>query len=394
MHVLHLTNKPIYPLLDGGCVAMNQLSKLIEQQGFDIKNLTIETNKHRFNLEDFPQSFQTHQNPEAVLLNTDVTIGGAIKNLLTRKSYNLSRFKDEAFDEKLIEILQQSTFDIIICESIYLLPYLEVIRKNSKAKIVVRTHNVEFDIWKRLAKNSSVAKRWYLNNLSKSLKKEEIELLQSADAILAISESDATLFKESGIKTPISVIPVAIEKTEDKVNNPFASFHHIGSMNWAPNVEAVEHLISTLFPAIRKVIPEAELHLAGSFFPSTLKSNPLTGIVVHGFVEDRFEFISNYGIKLVPLKSGSGVRIKLLQSLSNGVPIVTTEIGIEGLSKGIEKALMISDNDANFISNAIELYKNDELRKQLSNNAREYIHEHYSFESVNKQFIEFLKSIS
>lgn len=394
MRVLHLTNKPIYPLLDGGCVAMNQLSKLLIQQGFEVKNLSIETSKHPFNLEDFPEEFKAQFKPEAVLLNTELSFWGALKHLISGKSYNLARFISEDFEKAIISTLLESKVDLVFCESIYLLPYLDSIRKHSKAKIIVRTHNVEFEIWNQLATQSSPIKRWYLNKLSNSLRKEELELLQKADAIVAISESDALAFKQNGIKTPITVIPVAIDQTNEVVSSPKALFHHIGSMNWAPNLEAVNYLISTLFPAIRQQLPEAELHLAGSFFPSTIQSSSKDGIFVHGFVEDRFQFISEHGIKLVPLKSGSGVRIKLLESLSNGVPIVTTKIGAEGLAPGIEKALIITENDANFISNAVELYKNDELRSELGGNAIHYIHEQYSFDSVNKLFIEFLQSIS
>ncbi len=394
MRVLHLTNKPIYPLLDGGCVAMNQLSKLLVHQEFTVKNLTIETEKHPFRLEDFPANYRADLHPEAVFLNTELTIKGALKALLSGESYNLSRFRSEEFEQALIRVLKESQYDLVFCESVYLLPYIEVIREHSKAKVIVRTHNVEFKIWKRLAKQSSFIKRWYLKKLSKALKKEELDLLQKADAIVAISEGDSVLFKESGITVPITVIRVAMEKARETVSNPIAKFHHLGSMNWAPNVEAVNHLIHKLLPAIRKVIPDAELHLAGSFFPTKIHSNPSDGVFVHGFVEDRFQFISNHGIQLVPLKSGSGVRIKLLESLSNGIPIITTPIGAEGLAKGVDAALIIAENDANFVANAIELYKNDELRQELSRNAIEYIDEQYSFDSVNKRFIEFLQSIS
>lgn len=393
MRVLHLTNKPIFPLVDGGCVAMNQIAKLLLRQGFNVKNLSIATSKHPFDYNAFPSEFQDKCRPESVYLDTTVSALGAMKHLISGKSYNLSRFKDVTFEQALVRILSETDFEMVLCESIYLLPYLEVIRKHSNAKIIVRTHNVEHSIWKRLATQANPLKKWYLNQLSASLQKEEVSLLKQVNAIFAISESDAMTFQQLGIDTALSVLPVAIEPSE-VIEQPKACFHHLGSMNWAPNLEAVNHLLSTLFPAIRQQLPEAELHLAGSFFPSSIQSNPQEGIVVHGFADDRIQFISDYGIKLVPLKSGSGVRIKLLESLANGVPIVTTPIGAEGLADGIEKALLIAENDAKFVSNAVELYKNAELRKQIGTNAVTYIHENYSFESVNKLFIEFIQSIS
>jgi len=394
MRVLHLTNKPIYPLLDGGCLAMNQIAKLLEANKFELKNLTFETEKHPFSLDSFPIDFRSDFAPEAVLINAKVSIFGALKSILKNESYNLARFKSHQFASRLKELLLQKEYDFVICESIYMLVYLDVIRKVSKAKIIVRTHNVEYNLWERLASHARFPKSTYLNYLSKKLKSEEIPLLQKCDAIMNISEQDEKIFKSLSVVTKMITIPVFIDEPTQKSDYSSSKFHHIGTMNWQPNIEAVEELLTTIFPKIKSKIPDAELHLAGSFFPQNLISNPEKGIFVHGFVADKFDFISKHGIQLIPLKSGSGVRIKILESMSIGAPIVTTAIGAEGIEITNSKELFIAENNEDFIKKALKLNKNDDLRQEMGRNAQKLIREKYNFEKVNKQFIEFFKTIS
>lgn len=394
MRILQLTNKPIFPLVDGGCVAMNQLAKLLERNEFDVKNLSIETEKHPFHLDAFPADFRLKFNPEALKIDLKVSIFGALKSILKNESYNISRFKNEKFGQRLIEILRTSEVDLVICESIFLLPYLNLIRENSKAKIVVRAHNVEFKIWERLAANATFPKSLYLNYLSKKLKKEEIPLLQKCDAILCISQEDEQQLKALNVNVPMTTIPVFMNESAQHVDFTSSKFHHLGSMNWQPNVEAVNELIDHIFPKIKAEIPDAELHLGGSFFPDTIKSNPAVGIFVHGFVEDKFEFINTNGIQLIPLKSGSGVRVKILESLAIGAPIVTTEIGVEGIDVTNGKELFIAENDSDFVEKAIRLNKNADLRRQIGTNARNLMLKEYGFEKVNTTFIEFIRTIS
>ena len=393
MRILHLTNKPIFPLVDGGCVAMYRFAQLLVNEGHHLKSLSIATSKHPFRSEAYPAEMHVFQ-PEAVHLKTEVTVFGAAKNLISGKSYHLSRFVSDAFSHALQRILSEHTYDLVVCESIFLLPYLPGIRSWSAAKVVVRTHNAEFKIWSDLRTNSNFPKSWYLGSLSKSLKREELFWLRQVDGILAITDEDADTFRKNDIPAPTEVIPVSIPPTAVESNYNVACFHHIGSMNWQPNLEAVHYLIDVLFPKIRQQLPDAQLHLAGSFFPETIKSNRAKGIVVHGFVSDAPTFICAHGIQLVPLRSGSGVRIKLLESMSCGAPVVTTPIGAAGLKKDAEAAVKIAPDDDTFVKHAVDLAKNAELRHELGMAAKQFVATHYGPENVKQTLFEFIRSIS
>jgi glycosyltransferase involved in cell wall biosynthesis len=395
MKIVYISNKPIYPLLDGGCIAMNQFLKCLLAAGFDVKHFTLSTQKHPFSKDHYPEKLYSIIRPETEKIDTCVKPIKALTYLVKNGSYNIDRFTDSNFKKLIGEFISINKIDVIILESIYLAGYISTIRKCSAAKIIVRAHNVEYLIWERLAKNeTSFIKRLYFKKLAKDLKKEELKYLKLVDGLACISRDDKLIFRENGIKTPMTTIFVAIDKQEKSMDYNADSFYHIGSMNWSPNLEAVNWLVSSIFPAIRKELPNAKLYLAGSFMPEEFVTDNLKGIEVIGFVDDVSDFMTKKGIMLAPLKSGSGVRIKILEGMSFGVPIITTEIGAEGINGQNGTDLFISKNEEDFIKSSINLSNSKEKRASLGLNAKKYIENNYQLEPITKKIIEFIQHIS
>lgn len=395
MKILYISNKPIFPLLDGGCVAMNQFLKCLLEAGFDVKNLTISTQKHPFSIEHYPEKLASIIRPEHTRINTSIHLPTAVKYLFKKGSYNIDRFINPDFKTQIKNYILNHDVDFIIIESIYLGGYLSTIKKISSAKILIRTHNVEFMIWNRLALNqSSILKRIYFKKLAKDLKKVELAILQKADGIACITRHDKSIFKDLGITTPMTTIPVAIDKNDSICDYSVNTFYHLGSMNWNPNIEAVRWLVESIFPSIRKQNPNAKLILGGSFMPKEFQTDEERGIEVVGYVENMDEFMTTKGILLAPLKSGSGVRIKLLESMSMGVPVVTTIMGAEGIDGEHGKDFFIASNEVEFIQYALELSNSEEKRTTLGTNAKTLVENHYEIKSVKEKLIEFIKFIS
>ncbi len=395
MKIVYISNKPIYPLLDGGCIAMNQFLKCLLTAGFDVKHFTLSTQKHPFSADQYPEKLSSIIRPETIKIDTRIKPIKALTYLVKNGSYNIDRFTDSTFKKLISEYISTNKIDVIILESIYLAGYISTIRKYSTAKIIVRTHNVEYLIWERLAKNeNSFIKRLYFKKLAKDLKKTELKYLHVVDGLACISRDDKLIFQENGIKTPISTIFVAIEKQEKSIDYITDSFYHIGSMNWSPNVEAVNWLVTSIFPAIRKELPNAKLYIAGSFMPKEFVTDATKGIEVVGFVDNVSDFMTTKGIMLAPLKSGSGVRIKILEGMSFGVPIITTKIGAEGINGQNGTDLFIAKNETEFIQAAISLSNSKEKRASLGSNAKQYIENNYQIEPITKKIIEFIQHIS
>ncbi len=288
MNILYISNKPIYPKIDGGCVAMHNFLSCLLETDVNIKHFTISTLKHQFDIDKYPVNIQRKITPEELFVDTRVTIKSAIKNVFSKGSYNVKRFYSEEINNSIKEHLQNNSYDKIILETIFLADYLKTFRKYSKAKIFVRSHNVEFKIWEKLALNEKKKlKKSYLSKLAKDLKKVEINFLNQIDHVLTLSKEDEEELKKLPIQTEINTIPVAISLPENVKNYDNHNFFHIGAMNWKPNIEAVQILKNSIFPSIKKRINKVSLSLAGSFMDEEENTDD---IIYKGFVENLNDF--------------------------------------------------------------------------------------------------------
>jgi glycosyltransferase involved in cell wall biosynthesis len=394
MKVLLLTHKPIFPLIDGGCIAMHAFLQNLLHLGYDIQNLSISTSKHPFDLKNYPAEIQEKIKPESVFVNTKINVIKAFQALLKSESYNVSRFYSAQFEALLISKIKDSNLDFIILESAFLLPYLPAIRKRFKGKILVRTHNVEYKIWERMAEfDKNILKKKYLQKLAKDLKQYETINLKKVDGLICISDLDKRTFQSHGIHIPMVTIPVSMKMDEAvKFDGNSNDIFFLGAMNWQPNIDAVETLLNDVFPKIRARFPTTKLHLAGSYMSLKLLNLKQENVVIHGRVENVAEFMSEHGILVVPLKSGSGIRVKILEAMSVATPVIGTNIGFEGIPV-LNRIEGIVANSALELCDAIwDLIETPELAKLIGEKGQKMIQQKYSQEQVSDKIYEFLQS--
>jgi glycosyltransferase involved in cell wall biosynthesis len=377
MKILMLCNKSPWPKREGGPIAMHAMISGLLQAGHSVKVLAANTNKYTVDPETIPADFREKTQIEFVDMDLSLNAAGALYNFLSRKSYHVSRFHTKAFAHKLTEILRKDTFDIIQLEMLYMATYLDVIRKYSKAAVVLRAHNIEHKIWQRIAENCpNPFKKIYLNHLYNALRRFEIGILNKMDGVIAITPVDARNLDRLSHSTNIISIPFGInlESLPEKPVQPAeASLFHIGTMNWYPNEESIKWLITEVWPKVTKRLPEIELHLAGRYMPDWLKKLSIPHVTVDGEVPDVWEYMQRFSIMVVPLFSGSGIRIKIVEAMAAGKAIITTAIGAEGINYENGQHLLIA-KDANSFSDAIVRLCNDKaLRDSLGENARKLI---------------------
>ena len=167
------------------------ISGLIDA-GHTVKVLAANTNKYTVDPKTVPVDFKKSTQIEFVDIDLSLNVTGAFYNYISRKSYHVARFHTKAFAVKLIEVLKKDSYDIIQLEMLYMASYLDVIRKYSKAPVVLRAHNIEHKIWQRVAENcTNPFKRMYLNHLYRALKRFEIGILNKVDGVVAITPVDA-----------------------------------------------------------------------------------------------------------------------------------------------------------------------------------------------------------
>jgi len=369
-----LCNKSPWPKREGGPIAMHAMISGLLNAGHTIKVLAANTNKYNVDPLSIPEDFKANTGIEFVDIDLSLSFSGALYNFLTGKSYHVSRFHTKAFALKITDVLKRDTYDIIQLETLQMATYLDIIHRYSKAPVVLRAHNIEHKIWQRIAENCpNPFKRLYINHLYRSLKRFEIGILNKMDGIVAITPVDARNFDRLSHSTNIISIPFGINLDtlpENIVQPDEASLFHIGTMNWYPNEESIKWMITQVWPQVSQRLPEIELHLAGRYMPDWLKNLSVPRIIVDGEVPDVWEYMQRFSIMVVPLFSGSGIRIKIVEAMAAGKAIITTAIGAEGINYENGQHLIIAKDAKSFTEAVVKVCKDKQLRDNLGKNAR------------------------
>jgi polysaccharide biosynthesis protein PslH len=402
MKVLQLCHKPPKPAVDGGCIAINTVSEGLLRQGVSLKILTLSTHKHPLDLSNYSTEFIDKTRIQGVFVDTKLSVVDAFSNLVTSDSYNVSRFFSTDFDILLRRTLEEEEFDVVHLESLFMTTYCHTIERYSSAKILLRSHNLEYMIWERLAaKTKNPAKNIYIKLLAKQLKKYELGVFESIDGIIAISQTDADKYNQLGFNKPMIIAPfgVDLEKYQllpnqfahsyDK-NNTLKAFH-IGAMDWQPNIEGMIWFIEKIWSSLQSEFPNLELHLAGRNMPVWMDdySFEKKNIVNHGEVKSSLEFMNTHEVMIVPLLSAGGMRVKIIEGMALGKVILATTIAAEGIDCTNRKDILLADDLKDFIAQIKWLFESPGRFNELSSNARLLIENKYDNALITKNITSF-----
>lgn len=398
MKILQLCHKVPFPPKDGGSIAINNLTTGLINEGHTVKVLAINTAKHFTDINSLPADYLNKTNIEAVFIDTTIKILPAFLNLFTDNSYNIERFYSKAFEQKLKAVLSKEHFDIIQLESLYVSMYADTIRKYSKAKIVLRSHNVEHRIWERNADSSgNFLKIWYLNLLAKRLKNYELNSLSTFDAIACITKEDEVFFKKQHLTNPIDTFPFGIDLqhiTPKSQQEEYPSVFHIGSMDWMPNAEGIKWFLKTVWPNIQVKHPGLKLYLAGRNMPAWLEKLDIKNVIIKGEVADSHAFMNSKGIMIVPLLSGGGMRVKIIEGMALGKTIVSTSIGAEGIDCTNNKNIIITDDPENFVKAISKCILDKDFYDTIGRNAKIVAIQHYNNSDICRRLVNFYQLIN
>lgn len=392
-----LCNKSPFPAGEGGPMAMNSIVRGLINAGHNVKILAVNSEKYRITEKDIPASYKKETGIELVDVDLKVRPLAAFKNLFSDKSYHVERFISEDFKKKLVKILKKDKYDIVQLEMIYMAPYIETIRENSDAIIVLRAHNVEHLIWDRIAKKTKfLPKRWYLNHLVRTLKNYEMSVLDKVDGIAAITYRDAAFFRgETAV--PVIDIPYGINPDEFDPHYEVKSeptLYHIGSMNWMPNEEGIYWFLDKVWDKVAKRNPGLQLNLAGRNMPKWLLKLKKKNVNILGEVPDAKEFVKNNDIAIVPLLSGSGIRIKIIESMAMGKTVITTMVGAEGIQYSEYENIIIADSPGKMVEVICKIIKEPNEAQRIGRNARHLVEDVYDNKKIIERLLIFYDEIS
>ena len=428
MKILILCNKSPYPAKEGGPIAINMIVEGLIKAGNAVKVLAMNTNKYSVVAGEIPNDYKKRTGIELVYVDLGIRPLQAFFNLFSNRSFHVERFISDDYKIKLKEILLHEQFDIVQFEMIYMSPYLEIVKQYSSAKTILRAHNIEHKIWERIAETTkNPLKRFYLLHLAKRLKNYELAILNKFDGIATISDVDAefyrqfavpchkpedqnsTFLKPKNIRTGegngllasktgfhITTIPFGIDLSKYPLKpklEGLTTLFSIGAMNWIPNAEGIHWFLESVWPHVTKRFPDLQYYIAGREMPEWMIKSSYRNVIIEGEVEDALQFMQDHSLMIVPLFSGSGIRIKIIEGMALGKAIISTSIGAEGIGYQHMKNILIADSPSGFIEMISAFIKNKSLSKDLGKNARHLIETEYNQDTIIQNLLAFYQKI-
>lgn len=378
MNILVLNNRVPWPLNDGGNLVTYSVAKQLAARGHQITLACLNTRKHHVAKEDLPPIGEW----VTVDIDTGLTPWGLLAGFFSSFPYNIKRFRSGEMEAALVRLLQRKQFDLIQVEGSYMALYVPLLRKLTQAPIILRSHNVEHEIWDRTALATSGLRGMYLKNLTPKIARFEKETLHSFDAIVPITDKDRDWYRSQGYTKPMAVVTAGVDAEslpfKGDLGNP-RSMCFIGSLEWMPNVQGLRWFVENVWVAWVKRHPEAQLHIAGKNPPADLQFDGVPGIVFHGMVPDAYAFMAQHGILVTPLLSGSGMRVKVVEGMAMGKCIVSTTIGAEGVEYEAGKHLLVADSPSAFEQVLDDLMLHPEKVEAIGLAARQQALEKYDW---------------
>jgi len=399
MNILQIANKAIFPT-DGGTQAILSMSKGFIKNGHNVHLLNMTTHKHYNNISIIEKEYLDNLKIISEDINTHISVLKLLLNFfLSKKPYIAKRFYSKKFSERIKELLRTESFDFIQIEGLYSLQYIHKIKSVYQGKVLYRPHNLEYKIWASNSKESgNILKKIYFKVLSYKLRKFERSLLNSYDYILPISIKDAEEFKKEGNIKPVLISPYGINtKQISKLQKNYThteekQINYIGALDWIPNQEGIIWFIEKCMPVIVRELPDIKFNVAGRNAPDWfIKKLNHRNINFIGEVENAKEFIQNPGPIIVPLFSGSGMRIKIIEAMALKKAIIATSVAAEGINCKNNVNIIIENKPEGFAKSIIKIIQDSSFEEKIGTQAFEFVIKNFDFENITANIISFIK---
>ncbi len=395
MNLLVLLNRIPFPLNDGGAIGTLHFVKGYAEAGCNVTILAMNTTKHFVSETNIQLALGKYGKVHTVEIDNNIKPLPALANLFSTESYIIKRFISHNFQQKLLELLAANKFDGVHLDGLQTAAYIDVIRKHSSAKIAMRAHNVEYKIWERVYENEkNFLKKWYVKIQSKRLCAFEKNAIANLDVTLAISkeDEDALLQLSPGANTIIVPAGMDIDEREpivSKSNNLF----FIGSFDWMPNLQGIEWFFENIWQSVANTFPEIKFFIAGKKMPESIYKLKSDTVIPVGEVANAKDFVTSNDIMIVPIISGSGIRIKILEGMALGKPVIATTIAAEGLGLTHNENILIANTAAEFIECISKCTNDFSFRQKIAINAHRFALENFQNKRIIEKLIRYYQSL-
>ena len=398
MRILQISPQFPFPASDGGKIGISNIFKNLSHNNevtfLCYSDKEIEK-KHLLEASKYGEVIILKHNLE----NTPLRI---FKSLFVSNSIYFSKYINQSVFDKIDNIIENGNFDIIHCDHSAIGQLGVYIKEKYGIPVGLRLHNIEYMIWQRYADElkkgnwKDKLQYFYIKDQANLLKYEETSLFPKLDVCFPITQVDLDRAKELSPDANLVLAKGGVDTELWKNNNIKKNKHEIviaSNYKWVHNVTGLIWFIENVMPKILKVIPHTKLKIIGTTPPEILSKYKHLNVEVLGYVSDVVSEIAKSSLTISPLFVGSGIRIKILESLSAGTPVVSTSIAAEGINATEKEGLYIADDKEEFAKMCLDLLNYDEKASQAAKQGRELIKKEYSMEKMSKVIIEEYKRI-
>jgi glycosyltransferase involved in cell wall biosynthesis len=309
-------------------------------------------------------------------------------NLFSPLPYSVASHAGPQLRSAIADYAADHAVDLWHCEWT---PYATSLQELLGARRLIMAHNVESLIWQRYAQTeTNPIKRWYIREQWRKYKRFERRATSEVDQTVAVSDADAALLRNEFGAPRVAVVENGVDTTYFQPTATERQANRIlflGSLDWRPNLDAVAQLLEHIFPTVRAAVPTAALEIVGRNPPTWLrtKAAAIPGVQLYADVADVRPHLARCGVMAVPLRIGGGSRLKILEALAGGLPVVSTAIGAEGLH--LEPGCHLSvvpgvEEMANALLNAM---RHPQDAQELAQRGRERVLERYDWDTLADQ---------
>jgi polysaccharide biosynthesis protein PslH len=313
-----------------------------------------------------------------------------LRGMFSPDPYAIRKYCQPRVARELRQLVESGSYDVIVCD---FLVAAGVIPWDAPCPKVLFTHNVEATIWKR---HYEVARNPLWKLLSwrewRAMEHAENQYLKEADLVLAVSQADSDVFAELVPPEKLVVISTGVDIdyfAPQKSVEQSDTLVFTGSMDWLPNEDGIFYFVREILPRISQQVPGVKLTVVGRKPSRRLES--LAGeysnqVQLTGWVDDVRPYLAKSAVSIVPLRVGSGTRLKIFEAMSMNKAVVSTTIGAEGLPVTHGNEIFLADTPEDFAEFSVRLLRDPALRRQIGNAARGLVETKYSWASVATEF--------
>ncbi|MEQ1637208.1 MAG: glycosyltransferase [Methylococcales bacterium] len=313
-------------------------------------------------------------------------------NLTSALPYFMQKYVSNAMLQEVEKLVKSQNFDIVVCD--FLMPAVNV-PKQMEMPTLLFQHNVEAMIWRRHfeVQQNAFKKIFFKKQWQKAIAYERAAC-QNFDYVAAVSSVDANIMREEYALKQVADVPTGVDTEFFQARNDLEkdAFNLVftGSMDWLPNEDAMCWFITDIYPLVKRHIPAVTLTIVGrNPFPLLIESSQNDpSILVTGRVPDVRPFMQKASVYIVPMRIGSGTRLKIYEAMSMALPMVSTRVGAEGLPIIDGEELFLRDTPEEFAEMVVNLLSDKALAQRVGQNAAKTVHDKFGWKKVADDFIE------